>query len=302
MAGVKIQKIPYGGWKNCVQITNDLVDLIVTVDVGPRIIRYGFTGNANEFCEIETERGLTGGDQWRLYGGHRLWHSPEDEKRTYEPDNSPVRWDKIKNGIITKQDMEPHTGIRKELEISLNPDNASVEVLHRLTNAGPLPVELSVWSISAMAAKGKEIIPLTGKDTGLLPNRVMALWPYTDLMDPRIHLGKKYIILQHDPGIEQRVKIGTANENGWGAYFNHGHLFVKYYTHYMNARYPDFGVSYETYANDFMLEMETLSPLIVINPSSDAEHVERWELFDKAPMPSNDEYEIELSLKSRIRL
>ena len=61
MAKVKIQKIPYGGWKNCVQITNDLVDLIVTSDIGPRIIRYGFIGQANEFCEIESARGLTAG-------------------------------------------------------------------------------------------------------------------------------------------------------------------------------------------------------------------------------------------------
>ena len=302
MGKVKIRKIPYGGWNNCVQVTNDLVDLIITVDVGPRIIRYGFIGDANEFCEIKTDRGLTGGDQWRLYGGHRLWHSPEDEKRTYEPDNSPVQWEKIKNGIITKQDIEPHTRIQKEMEISLNPDNTSVEILHRLSHTGPSPVELSVWSISAMATKGKEIIPITGKNTGLLPNRVMALWPYTELTDPRLSLGKKYIILQQDPGIEQPVKIGTANENGWAAYFNHGHLFVKYYTHHVNALYPDFGMSYETYANDLMLEMETLSPLTVINPSSHAEHVEKWELFDKVPMPSNDEYEIELLLKSRIRL
>ena len=302
MAKVKIQKIPYGGWNNCVQITNGLVDLIVISDIGPRIIRYGFIGQANEFCEIESERGLTGGDQWRIYGGHRLWHSPEDEKRTYEPDNRPVQWEKIENGIITKQNIEPHTGIQKELEISLNPDNTSVKILHRLTNRGLLPVELSVWSISAMATCGKEIIPLTQRNTGLGPNRLMVLWPYTELNDPRIHFGKKYIVLQQDPVIKQPVKIGISNENGWGAYFNYNHLFVKYYTHQMNARYPDFGVSYETYANDFMLEMETLSPLIMIEPNSHAEHIEKWELFDNVPMPSNDEHEIELLLKSRIRI
>jgi len=160
MAKVKIQKIPYGGWNNCVQITNGLVDLIVLSDIGPRIIRYGFIGQANEFCEIESERGLTGGDRWRIYGGHRLWRSPEDEKRTYEPDNRPVQWEKIENGIITKQNIEPHTGIQKELEISLNPDNTSVKILHRLTNRGLLTVEQRVWSISATETCGKEFNPL----------------------------------------------------------------------------------------------------------------------------------------------
>jgi hypothetical protein len=302
MAKVKIQKIPYGGWKNCVQITNDLVDLIVTTDIGPRIIRYGFIGQANEFCEIVSQKGLTGGDQWRIYGGHRLWHSPEDKKRTYEPDNGPVIWEEFEDGIITKQNIELYTGIQKEMEISLDPENTSVKILHRLTNRGLLPAELSVWSISAMATSGKEIIPLTQRNTGLLPNRLIVLWPYTELNDPRMHFGKKHIALQQDPCIEQPLKIGISNENGWGAYFNHNHLFVKYYTHHMQARYPDFGVSYETYANDFMLEMETLSPLIMIEPNSLAEHIEKWELFDNVPMPTNDETEIDLLLKIGIRM
>ena len=32
MAEIKVQKLSYGGWDNCVQITNDIVDLIVTAD------------------------------------------------------------------------------------------------------------------------------------------------------------------------------------------------------------------------------------------------------------------------------
>ena len=90
MNEVRIQNVSYGGWDNCVQIANDIVDLIITVDVGPRIIRYGFADQENELCEIESSMGLTGGNEWRLYGGHRLWHSPEAKPRTYEPDNSPV--------------------------------------------------------------------------------------------------------------------------------------------------------------------------------------------------------------------
>lgn len=300
MDKVQIQKISYGGWENCIQIKNKSVDLIITVDVGPRIIRYGFAGSDNELCEVKSTMGLTGGDKWRIYGGHRLWHSPEDEKRTYAPDNGPVTWEEIANGIVTRQNIEPLTGIQKEMEISLAPGNSSVTILHRLTNKGSGPVELSVWSISAMATGGKEIMPLTQQDTGLLPNRLMALWPYTTLNDQRISFGKRYIILQQDPGIKQPVKIGISNENGWAVYFNHNHLFVKYYTHHMKARYPDFGVSYETYANDFMLEMETLSPLVLLEPNEHVTHAEGWELFDNVTMPSNNETEIETILAGKV--
>ncbi|GBD97072.1 MAG TPA: hypothetical protein ENG83_09885 [Nitrospirae bacterium] len=155
MPGIRIQKIPYKGWDNCIQITNGIADMIITVDVGPRIIRYGFAGRENEMCEVESTIGLTGGDEWKIYGGHRLWHSPEASPRTYEPDNFPVQWEQIPNGIKTIQDTEPGTGIQKEMEITLSPENPEVNILHRLTNSGPWAIELSVWSISAMAPGGK---------------------------------------------------------------------------------------------------------------------------------------------------
>ncbi len=300
MAKIKVQKLSYGGWDNCVQITNDIVDLIVTADVGPRIIRYGFIGQENEMCEVESTMGLKGGDEWRIYGGHRLWHSPESKPRTYEPDNTPIAWEEISDGIKTCQDMEPWAKIRKEMEITLFPEGTVVKILHRLTSLGPWPVELSVWSISAMAVGGKEIIPQTRRDTGLLPNRLIVLWPYARFDDPRVYWGDKYIILQQDSNMKRPLKFGISNENGWAAYFNHNHLFVKYYTHNLNARYPDFGVSYETYTTDFMLEMETLSPLAMLEPNTDVEHIERWKLFDNVPMPSNDEGEIGKTIAGRV--
>lgn len=299
MSEIKVHKISYGGWENCLQITNGLVDLVVTTDVGPRIIRYGFTGRDNVMCEVESTLGLTRGDEWRIYGGHRLWHSPESKTRTYEPDNKPVAWDETPNGISTMQDVEVISNIKKEMEINLEPGSSRVRIIHRLTNKGVWPIELSVWSISAMAAGGKEIIPQSRQDTGLLPNRVISLWPYTSLNDPRVHWGDKYIILQHDPAIKHPFKIGIPNNDGWAAYFNRDCLFIKHYKHQMDALYPDFGVSYETYANDYMLEMETLSPLTLLKLDASIAHMETWELFEKVPMPSDNEEEIERSLSNK---
>jgi hypothetical protein len=301
MAEVKIQRVSYGGWDNCLQISNRIVNLIVTTDIGPRIILYGFPGQENEMSEIKSTMGLTGGDKWRIYGGHRLWHSPEDRIRTYEPDNFPVPWKEITYGVHTLQAVEPNTGIRKEMEITLSPDSTAVTILHRLTNKGKSPVELSAWSITAMAPGGKEVVPQTNKDTRLLPNRMISLWPYTSLNDSRVYFGGKYIILRQDPQIRQPFKFGTSNEQGWAAYFNHDHLFVKYYRHNPNARYPDLGVSYETYTNDYMLEMETLSPLTMLGPSASIEHEEKWELFDNLQMP-DDEAEIERVLTEMIHI
>lgn len=292
--------MPYGGWNNCVQIANGLVDLVVTLDVGPRIIRYGFMNRVNELCEVESTRGLTGGDEWRIYGGHRLWHSPESSPRTYEADNRPVGWEELPDGIRTVQEVEPRTGIQKEMEIRLSSGDSRVWVLHRLTNTGPWPVKLAVWSITAMATGGTEVIPFAGRDTGLLPNRSLSIWPYTRMNDPRLQWGTNYLILKQDPATAHPCKVGMPNESGWAAYFNHGHLFVKYYTHLRSEPYPDLGASYETYTNDFMLEMESLSPLRLLEPGEGAEHTEEWELFDAVLVPP-DEGGIDTILTGKIR-
>jgi hypothetical protein len=300
MHKIMIKKVLFEGWESCIELSNDIVDLVVTTDIGPRIMRYGFIGKENELCVVGSEKGLTGGDEWRIYGGHRLWHSPEDKERTYVPDNDPVEWEEIKNGIKVSQETEVLTGIKKEIEITLSADSTEVSILHRLINKGSKPVELSVWSLTAMATGGKEIVPQTENDTGLLPNRIISLWPYSKMNDPRVTFGEKYIILEQRPDMKEPFKFGIPNDKGWGAYFNHGHLFVKHYRHDAEASYPDLGVSYETYTNDFMLEMETLSPLINLEPGSAAEHTEKWELFDNVPLPSDSEDEMVKALSNRI--
>lgn len=298
MAKIEVHKISYAGWANCVQVSNGIVDIIATTDVGPRIIRFGFVGDVNEFCEKADQVGKTGGDEWYIYGGHRLWHSPEAKPRSYMPDNNPVAWSLIDDGIKLSQDTEPETHIKKEMEVMLCPDKACVKVVHRLINKGLWPVKLAPWALTVVATGGKEIVPQPQKDTGLLANRVLALWPYSKMNDHRVYWGDKYITLLQDPNCEPPFKFGIPNEDGWAAYVNHNHMFVKRYQHKADAVYPDFGVSFETYTTDFMTEIESLGPLVELQPEASVEHVEEWMLFDNISMPSNDESEIEALIRS----
>ena len=112
------EKFNFGGWKNCIHMTDGEVEVVVTTDVGPRIIHFGFVGDKNIFGEIGEQQGKTGGDKWMIYGGHRFWHSPEANPRTYYPDNNPVNY--IWNGETLKltQNIEETTGIQKEMEIN----------------------------------------------------------------------------------------------------------------------------------------------------------------------------------------
>ena len=92
---IQCDVIPYGGWANCVRLTNGRTELVATTDVGPRIIRYGKPGGPNFLKEYPRQMGRRGGLRWRIFGGHRLWIAPEDVKRTYVPMHAVLRIDEV---------------------------------------------------------------------------------------------------------------------------------------------------------------------------------------------------------------
>ena len=289
MSGVTISKVEYGGWPNCYKVSDGNIELIATSDVGPRIIRFGFVDGANEFCEFSEQMGKIGGDEWRNYGGHRLWHSPESRARTYYPDNRPIEVEEIEGGIRLIQYTEPNTGIAKSIELVMDPGAGKVTVRHAMTNKSVWPLEFSLWALSVMAPGGVGIAPQTQEahPEGLLPNRWLALWPYTDLQDKRLALGERFIILRQDANATGPCKIGVSVTDGWAAYANRGHLFLKEFEYVEDAAYPDGGVSVEIYTNNRMLELETLSPIMLVESGETVEHVEIWQLYRDVSLPED---------------
>ena len=286
---IKIDKINFLGWENSIKLSNGIIDVVATTDIGPRIVRFGFENDVNEFNLDPKTIGLKGGDEYRYYGGHRLWHSPEDRKRTYVPDNDEVDWHEIENGVRLIQKPEKWVNTQKQIDIILSPDESRVRLVHRIINLGAWPIELSAWTITVLATEGIEIIPQPNKDTDLLPNRQIVLWPYSKMNDKRVYWGEKYIALKQDPNNKAPFKLGINNQEGWAAYARGGHLFVKRYYPQHDATYPDFGVSFETYTNDWMLEIETLSPFTKLQPGETVEHIEEWELYNNVNVKDIDE-------------
>jgi hypothetical protein len=286
-----MEKTEYKGWKNCYRLANKQIELIVTGDVGPRIIRLGFVGGENEFKEYKDQVGKTGGNEWRIYGGHRFWHAPEEKPRTYFPDNVPVEVKEQSGFVRVIQPTETTTGIQKEIDLALDPREAYVKVTHRLRNHNLWAVELAPWALSVMDVGGKIIIPLPPRgshEQNLLPVNLMTLWAYTDLSDPRWTWCPKYIMLSQDPQAATPQKAGLMVPDGWVAHFRKGNLFVKKFTYQRGACYPDWGCSVETYTNADMLEAETVGPTVKLLPGATLEHVEHWSLFRGLSEPMND--------------
>ncbi|MGE5550411.1 MAG: hypothetical protein ACM3ZC_07755 [Bacteroidota bacterium] len=287
---VTVEKVAYAGWPNCYRVTNGKIEFIMTSDVGPRVIRFGFVGGPNEFAEFPEDLGRTGGETWRIYGGHRLWHSPESRARTYFPDNGPVSVDTLPDGLEVSQPMETKTGIVKCMRLTMDPEAPRVTAQHQLKNGGVWPVEMAAWCLSVMAPGGVGLAPQPreGDEEGLLPNRTLILWPYTEMCDPRYVWGSGLVRLSQDSG-RGPTKFGLSVTDGWAAYVNRGHLFLKEFAWDEDLPYPDGGASVEIYTNERMLELETLSPLVLLEPGEALTHTEVWSLFDGFALPEGDD-------------
>ncbi|MEK7834190.1 MAG: hypothetical protein AAB401_24090, partial [Acidobacteriota bacterium] len=256
---VTMQNVVYKGWQNNLQLTNGTVDLILTLDVGPRVMRYGFAGEPNVFKEFDEQLGKSGEDSWQIRGGHRLWHAPEDSVRTYVLDNSPIKFEKLKfkklgeTGVRLIQPIEKLTGIQKEIDLTLDAEGTGVTLTHRLRNKGAKTVEMAAWALTVMAPGGVAIIPLPEKIAhpgslepgekpdyrGFAPNQNLIVWPFTDLADPRWRFGTRYITLRQEKTAKKPTKLGLAHKMGWAGYLNNGTLFVKGFDYQEGKNYPD---------------------------------------------------------------
>src|SRR5580658_10970113 len=115
-----MEVIPYRGWPNNLCLSNGDVELIITLDVGPRVISYRLLDGFNVMKNYDSMMGGTGEKEWQIRGGHRFWLAPEDLTRTYFADNRPVKWTSIgdRAARITPP-PEREYGVQKVMELRL---------------------------------------------------------------------------------------------------------------------------------------------------------------------------------------
>jgi hypothetical protein len=223
---------------------------------------------------------------FHFYGGHRLWYAPEEPARTYLPDDFPVEASRFENGFTVTQQTEPATGLQKSIQIELEAGLPRATLTHRIANRSPQEVTCALWAITQFRTGGLGIFPQARTDTGVLPNRRLSLWPYTDMMDPNVHWGSSLILVR--AGMTSPFKFGFPNPRGWQAYWLDGTLFVKRAAYDPRAAYYDYGSSSECYCSERFIELETLAPVTTLAPGATAAHTETWELHAGVDCPRGE--------------
>jgi hypothetical protein len=264
---------------DCVRLENEALALWLTCSVGPRVLGLALPGEQNLFAELpEYTLDCPGVGPYWLRGGHRLWYAPEDPRCTYLPDDDPLALTEIGNGLRVTQPIEESTGIQKSVTVTMPGPEARVIVDHTLHNRGYRPLELAPWAITQLKPGGMAVLPQPTApvdEHGLLPNRHLVLWPYTQIDSPYITWGDQYLLVKATMQ-EGALKIGFPNPTGWLAYVVDDTLFVKRAAYHAGADYFDRGSSSECYCNPRFLELETLGPRTMLGPGESVSHRETW--------------------------
>jgi hypothetical protein len=290
VSDLQIEEIRHEAYGNCLKFSNRVATVMVSLDYGPRIIHFSLGDGPNLMffnrepgymkCGPEFDRAFYPGAYWNIRGGNRLWIAPHSFPYAFYPDNDPVGYEMLDGAVRFSPPPRTQIGAQISTEVALDPFEAAVTVHHSVCNISAESKKWAAWSITSVDAGGLEIIPMTRRQTGVLPNRRIVLWPYTDIQDTRFMLKNQYAILRHDSAQSAPLKMGFNNEDGWACYIVKNMCFTIRFSYVEGAEYPDFGASYETFEDNRMVEMETLSPLRVLQPGESVTLTETWTLTE----------------------
>lgn len=263
-------------------ISTEKLEVGVTLDVGPRIILLRKPGGENILFEDREDNvnkdvaAIYGkGAMWHIYGGHRIWLSPEEEK-TYYPDNEPVAYEVVGNEVSFRPAVWKVHDVQIELILRFTaPDAFDVEM--RATNCGKGDKDLCLWGLTVMKCGGTLRVDLSREDTGYLANRNLVLWHYTDVRDERLTLENDAVIVKSNPKATKAFKLGIYNKQINAEYRYGDATFVKRYAA-EEGQYPDYCCNFETYTSDLIHEVESLSPIRSVQPGETLCHLEHWSL------------------------
>jgi len=248
---------------------------------GPRVVRFGLSGGENLFAETPSASWDGGHGTYELLGGHRFWFAPESDDCSV-PDATGLTPSAIPGSTSPALRLigavEAPTGLRKTVEVRLDPDSSAMSIHHVLTNEGSRTLEIAPWPITQLRLGGVAVAPLPPGDEepSRRPNQLVVLWPYASGTDERIQIGDHRLTVSARP--DRPMKVGCLSSTGTVGYLRDGLLVVLRFDPARGSIHSDLGCNLEIYCDDRTIELESLGPLATLNPGDSVIHDERWEI------------------------
>lgn len=264
-------KTTVSGEGRVLTLSDSCIELGIALDHGIRICHVSCPGERNLFYEQkDTSDGLVTAEGWRVYGGHRLWAAPESEK-SYYPDNDPISYEILENGVRLTQKVDPWLQIEKSITLTL--ENGGARLEHSIKNVSGREMTIGSWGVSTFAGGEAEMFFGGGTPGALNPERSLSVWGTSDLS--RVRFAQNKIYAKHAPHMGT-FKIGFFSPEGRAALCAFGQKLTLTFGAEKDGVYPDGGCNFELYMDAHVMELEALGKMTVLQPGECACHWEEW--------------------------
>jgi Domain of unknown function (DUF4380) len=288
-AVVSVKRVDYKGWKDSVQMSNGMVELVYVPQIG-RIMRYAFVGGPNLLWENAALAGKTQKDvplgSWANFGGDKLWPAPQS-LWNWPPDpridGAPVQVRVVGDHLMVVGQPSPKSGLRMLREISLEPSGTNVLMRNTMANLWDRPQELALWQITQVAAPDYVLMP-----TELTKDMPQGWATYETMPAPSNALSKvtagAFMKISPVPG--KGFKVGSPASLGTLSATKGNYRFTTKATKQPGGTYVDGGKFLQVYMDggaDPYSELELTGPLTKIPANGLVRFDVTWSLDDFSP-------------------
>ncbi len=261
--------------RSAIRVSNDSYTAVLTTEGPLRIFGFRRIEGPSLFVELPDLTVSSGTGTYPILGGHRLWIAPENPDTTYaaEGSGSVVAEHDDGIGLVSAPDA---IGVVKSMRIRLG--NPGFVVEHAVTNVGDEPIEIAPWAITQLRPGGLGYLPLSLAPLdphGFHASDRIVLWPYTKPGDLRFESNRLIVAAER----VEPTKVGVGMAGGWLAYRLEDELFVKR-SKKLGGTYLDQGAAGQCYGSELFLELETLGPVVGLEPGLSTSHSETWYSYD----------------------
>lgn len=275
---------------HCALLENDGIEIMVTLDYGPRIVSVHRAGEPNLiYNSIIPDIGRS--------HGHKMRITLEKSTNAIYCDDQPVRYMPLSDGVSFRQTLTSPAQLELTMDIVFSTDIGSFMVVHSAMNKSLEDIKLSIYTETPFCNNGFVFIPQSNIRETDRPSRVLTMFDNAGWNDKRLFIGNQYVTVNgnyietEDAGefklvdtepYAPRLKIGVNNTAGFCGYLCNGHALIKRYVHNRNALYPFNSCSAFATSNDGYLSIQNTGPFYIIGPGEAARHIESW-IFAEYP-------------------
>jgi len=325
---VRITETTYKYYGRCLSLDNGTLRILVTMDLGPRIISFTPQGGENLFFNddegVRVSKGeyfdqvFGPGAEFHFYGGHRLWLAPQLPIHTSAPDNDPLDVEYIPNGAVFTGKPQEVVGMQTRMTVVMDESEPKVTVTCEFVNISSEAKSFAPWQISQMAPGGVALAAfgrrndmqpfgftrermmrpggMRPREMNLLhaaqPDKVFVLFGIGHLKDERLTLHNRVFALKQDPALPRPFKCGMKNPEGFGMYVLGDWVFSIDYQPVEGGTYTDAGSTIEVYTDAAFLELEALGEYQEVQPGEVLTHTETLSVRPRTmPLPELEDEE-----------